>query len=125
MIANGNSNLEIDLGKYNTNDGETFANFVGLGGTPAPVYDNEIPGLPTAQRGIICVTDTACSANFTGVNLRVDLSDYSVFRAAFGTTFPDSGYDPLIDLNADGKINLTDYSMFRAQFGTSECPVCP
>ena len=126
VIGIGNSDIVIDLGKYNTNPGETFANFVGLGGSPAPVYDTTIPGLPNAQRGIICVMDDACSANFNpGVDLKVDLGDFSIFRAAFGTTFPDSCYDPLIDLNADGSIDLEDFSIFRAQFGDLVCPVCP
>lgn len=116
---NGTSDIVIKLGRENS----TFANFVGIGQTPAPVYDNEIPGLPAAQRGIICVSDSACSANFND-DLVVNLSDYSLFRAAFGKTFPDPGFDPLIDLNGDGVIDLSDYSIFRSQFG-SGCSACP
>ena len=121
-IANGNSNILIDLGKVNTNHGATFANFVGLGGTLAPVYDDTIG----FQSGTICVMANACSANFNpGEDLVVNTIDFSIFRAAFGKTFPDSGFDPLVDLNADGIINTMDFSIFRSQFGTLGCPVCP
>ncbi len=58
-----------------------------------------------------------CDADFTG-DLLVNLSDYSVFRSAFGTADPDA------DFNGDGVVNLSDYSIFRASFGKAPGPSC-
>jgi len=46
----------------------------------------------------------------------VNLSDYSAFRSAFGTSDPDA------DFNGDGLVNLSDYSIFRSSFGKAPGP---
>jgi FtsP/CotA-like multicopper oxidase with cupredoxin domain len=47
---------------------------------------------------------------------KVNLSDYSQFRSAFGKTVPDA------DFNGDGQVNLSDYSIFRSAFGKAPGP---
>jgi len=56
-----------------------------------------------------------CDADLDG-DLLVNLSDFSMFRAAFGTTGPDA------DLDGDGQVNLSDFSIFRAMFGSVPGP---
>jgi len=56
-----------------------------------------------------------CDADLNG-DLQVNLSDFSLFRAAFGTADPDA------DLNGDGQVNLSDFSIFRASFGSAPGP---
>jgi len=46
----------------------------------------------------------------------VNLSDFSLFRSAFGTTDPDA------DFNGDGIVNLSDFSILRASFGSAPGP---
>jgi hypothetical protein len=46
----------------------------------------------------------------------VNLSDYSAFRSAFGTSDPDA------DFTGDGQVNLSDYSIFRRSFGKAPGP---
>ena len=58
-----------------------------------------------------------CDADFNGDG-NVNLSDYSVFRSAFGTAGPDE------DFNGDGIVNLSDYSIFRKSFGKALGPSC-
>lgn len=48
----------------------------------------------------------------------VNLSDFSLFRAAFGTTGP--GLDA--DFNGDELVNLSDFSLFRSMFGSAPGP---
>jgi hypothetical protein len=56
-----------------------------------------------------------CDADFNGDG-NVNLSDYSVFRSAFGKVNPDA------DFNGDGTVNLSDYSIFRSSFGKTPGP---
>jgi subtilisin-like proprotein convertase family protein len=39
----------------------------------------------------------------------IDVDDYQVFRAAFGTTIGDPGYTPLADFDGSGAVGLSDY----------------
>jgi hypothetical protein len=55
----------------------------------------------------------------------VNLSDYSLFRSAFGKTT--AGVEPFTvidhaDFNGNGVVNLSDYSLFRAAFGKAPGP---
>jgi hypothetical protein len=52
------------------------------------------------------------------VDLTVNLSDFSLFRASFGTPGPDA------DFNGDGQVNLSDFSIFRSYFGRPPGPSC-
>lgn len=115
-IANGNSNLNVDLGRYNPNAGETYNNFVRLGGTvDEPV---NVPG----DLGIICVKDDACEGDINASG-KVFYDDYVLFNAAWNTSFGDPNYDPSCDLDGDGKIYYSDYAIFNADWSkTCSCP---
>ncbi len=55
----------------------------------------------------------------------VNLSDYALFRSAFGDTAPGTEpYGPVdhADFTGDGVVNLSDFSIFRAQFGGEPGP---
>ncbi len=56
-----------------------------------------------------------CDADLSG-DLTVNLSDFSLFRSAFGTAGPDA------DFNGDGSVNLSDFSIFRSSFGSAPGP---
>ena len=56
-----------------------------------------------------------CDADLNG-DLTVNLSDFSLFRSAFGTASPDA------DFNGDGSVNLSDFSLFRGMFGNPSGP---
>ena len=51
------------------------------------------------------------------LNGTVDFGDFVLFAARFGTTYGDSGYDPLFDLDADGNIAFSDFLIFAVAFG--------
>jgi hypothetical protein len=54
----------------------------------------------------------------------VDLTDFSAFAAAYGTTLGDPNYNPCADIDppgGDGAIDLTDFSAFASQYG-QPCP---
>lgn len=116
-IANGNSNLEVDLGRYNPNPGETYDNFVML--DKAVDEPTNVP----SDLGIICVKDGACAGDVNG-NGSVDMGDFSKVRMAMGKSFPDAGYDVFADINGNGSVDMGDFSILRGQMGTT-CPSCP
>ncbi len=49
----------------------------------------------------------------------VNVADFLLIRAAFGTTSGGGGYNPNADLNKDGSVNISDFLIFRASFGQS------
>ena len=57
----------------------------------------------------------ACDADFNGDGI-VNLADFGLFRASFGTNMDDA------DLNGDGIVNLADFGLFRANFGGTPGP---
>ncbi|MCK5231119.1 MAG: hypothetical protein KAR13_12675 [Desulfobulbaceae bacterium] len=117
-IGNGNSNLNVDLGRYNPNSGETYHNFVRLGGAvDEPV---NVPG----DLGIICVKVGACSADISG-NGTVDMGDFTDLDNAMGKVFPDPESDVLADINGNGTVDMGDLSILDVQMGTPGCPSCP
>jgi hypothetical protein len=56
-----------------------------------------------------------CDADLNG-DLTVNLSDFSLFRNAFGTSDPDADFD------GDGQVGLGDFSILRASFGSAPGP---
>ena len=60
-----------------------------------------------------------CDADLSNDGV-VNLSDFSLFRAAFGQ----SPADEDADFNGDAAVNLSDYSIFRSQFGAVPGPSC-
>ncbi len=47
----------------------------------------------------------------------VGIPDFNVFRAQFGLTEDDPGFDPAVDHNGDGAIGIPDFNVFRSFFG--------
>ncbi len=62
----------------------------------------------------------ACAADFDG-NGEVNLGDFGVFGAAFGSTAGDANYNPDADFDGNGEVNLGDFGVFGGQFGRSDC----
>ena len=56
-----------------------------------------------------------CDADLSG-DLQTNLTDFSLFRGAFGTADPDADFD------GNGSVNLTDFSLFRSMFGSAPGP---
>ena len=54
----------------------------------------------------------------------VDLADYELFRAQWGTRAGGSNWDAKFDLSGDGVIDLADYEIFRSNWGKT-FPVPP
>ena len=61
-----------------------------------------------------------CLGDFDGDG-DVDLGDFGVFGAAFGTALGDPGYTPDADLDGDGDVDLGDFGLFGAEFGRTDC----
>lgn len=116
-IANGNSNLEVNLGRYNPNPGKTYHNFVRL--DKAVDEPTNVPG----DLGIICVKDGAHPGDING-NGYVEPGDYAALRQAMGKGFPDSDYNVLADLNGNGYVEPGDYAILRSHMGQA-CLPCP
>jgi hypothetical protein len=51
----------------------------------------------------------------------VDLTDFSHFAAAYGSTWATANYNPFADMDGDGIIDLTDFTLFAADYG-QPCP---
>jgi hypothetical protein len=66
-----------------------------------------------------------CDADLNNSGGTVNLSDYSLFRSAFGAnvlTAPLTQAQEDADFNGDGAVNLSDYSSFRRLFGKTPGP---
>ncbi|NWH04493.1 hypothetical protein [Desulfobacter latus] len=115
-IADGTSQLSVDLGKYHPNPGETFVNFATLDqGADEPT---NVP----ADLGAICVLADACEGDMNGNGL-VAFDDYTLISAAWASKFGDENYNPACDLDADGLIKFSDYTLFSADWKkTCSCP---
>jgi len=47
----------------------------------------------------------------------VNISDFSLLAASFGTAMGGGSYNPNADFNDDGAVNITDFSLLAASFG--------
>lgn len=117
-IANGTSNLNVDLAKYHPNDpDDTFDNFVTVGGTV------DEPGNVPGDLGVICVVDNACYADIDG-DSDVDMLDSLKFNNASPSSFGSTNYNPAADFDADGDIDMLDNLKFNQGSPRSDCPSC-
>ena len=51
----------------------------------------------------------------------VDLGDFGIFGAAFGSVAGDANYNPAADFDNDGDVDLGDFGVFGSDFGRSDC----
>ncbi len=113
-IADGDSSLNVDLGKYHPNDPvDTFDNFVRIDKTV------DEPANAGIDLGSICVKITG-DANGDGF---VNIVDKVIVRNCFGQ--PGSGDCEDADVNCDGVVNIVDKVIVRNQFGESGGNACP
>jgi hypothetical protein len=61
-----------------------------------------------------------CPGDLDGDGVR-DLSDFTLFATAFGTTLGDPEYNPAADMDGDGVIDLSDFTVFASNYGVP-CP---
>ena len=52
----------------------------------------------------------------------VGIPDFNAFRARFGLTDTDPGFDPAVDHNGDGAVGIPDFNVFRSYFGQPPGP---
>jgi hypothetical protein len=57
-----------------------------------------------------------CNGDAAGDDYIVGLSDFQVFKDAFGCVYPESCYDPCADFDRDGDVDLTDFQIFKNAF---------
>ena len=79
-------------------------------------FDDSTSGIFLANVGA-----SACFGDFDQDG-DVDLGDFGVFGAAFGSTSSDPNYNPLPDFDSNGLVDLGDLGVFGAFFGSTGCP---
>jgi hypothetical protein len=126
-LANGSSDLTVDLGRYHPNHPtDTFDNFVSLTPTggevdePTNLNVNLYPGSGEVL-GTICVKIPG-DADGNGV---VNILDKVAVRNAFGKSCSSPDWDPAADLNCDCVVNILDKVVVRNAFGQGGIPCNP
>jgi hypothetical protein len=66
------------------------------------------------------VVEGPCPGDLNHNGVR-NVTDFSIFAAAFGTSIGDPDYNPDADLDGNGSVNVTDFTAFAAVFGVP-CP---
>jgi hypothetical protein len=61
-----------------------------------------------------------CLGDLNGDGYR-NVSDFTLFAAAYGSQVGDPNYDPAADLNSDGYVNVSDFTVFASNYGVP-CP---
>jgi hypothetical protein len=118
-IANGTSNLNVDLAKYHSNHPtDTFDNFVQIDGTVTE--PGNVPGPPAL--GTICVVDDACKGDLNNDG-GVNFADLAEMKANFFTdcsTLPP--WEVCVgDVNNDGFVNFADLALMKENFFREDC----
>ncbi|MBK8022712.1 MAG: hypothetical protein IPK19_15080 [Chloroflexi bacterium] len=49
----------------------------------------------------------------------MNIADFSLLAAAFGSSTGDANFNPDADLNNDNVVNISDFSLLAANFGLS------
>ncbi|MEM1424445.1 MAG: hypothetical protein AAGH64_10640, partial [Planctomycetota bacterium] len=87
----------------------TENNFADAANIDALYFEGDLPGDPNA-----CVGDFDDDGD-------VDLGDFGIFGAAFGSSNGDMNYAAQADFDADGDVDLGDFGVFGAEFGRADC----
>ena len=69
---------------------------------------------------IVTLQSTTCAADFDNDG-HVDLGDFDVLGAAFGSSQGDANFDARADFDQEGDIDLGDFGLFGVQFGRADC----
>lgn len=59
----------------------------------------------------------AVTGDFNG-DAHVTFSDFLILAAGYGKSEGDAGFDPLLDLDANGSVDFGDFVIFAAAFGS-------
>ncbi|MEM1424377.1 MAG: hypothetical protein AAGH64_10290, partial [Planctomycetota bacterium] len=66
------------------------------------------------------VNPNTCTGDFDNDG-DVDLGDFGVFGAAFGSMSGDANFEDVADFDGDDDVDLGDFGTFGAEFGRSDC----
>ena len=96
----------------------------------ARVVDGDGDGLAVVDMGADEVgavgcwhSSTQCYGDMTGDEY-VDTVDWTTFRDAFGTAYPEGRYNPCGDLDRDGDVDGDDWRVFRDHFSATAPTDC-
>ena len=88
------------------------------GGDPGTIV---VSGKEGSETAVVCNNPCAADLNDDGV---VNISDFGILSAAFGTRPGDPNWNPIADINEDGSVNISDFGILSAEFGRNDCPTC-
>ncbi len=71
---------------------------------------------------IIQVGAMSCMADINGDGA-VNISDFGILSAAFGSSSGDPNWNSLADVNLDGIVNISDFGIMSSEFGQIDCSV--
>lgn len=63
--------------------------------------------------------ETLVKAGDSAEDNTVDIADYSVFSAAYGSVPTDGNWNKLTDYDGDDEVSVGDYAIFNANYGLS------
>jgi hypothetical protein len=61
----------------------------------------------------------ACDCDYDG-DSSVGGSDFIIFKAAYGSSFPNKSYDPVVDHDCDNDVDRDDLDLFMSAFGSTD-----
>jgi hypothetical protein len=82
-------------------------------GVPVNLYQDDFTSLAACPTG-------GCPGDLNGDGFR-NVSDFTLFAAAYGSQLGDPNYSPAADMDGNGFINVSDFTLFAAVFGVP-CP---
>ena len=77
-----------------------------------------IPNVNITNSGVSGLALTLKNGDVNGDN-SVGATDFTLLRAAYGSSTGGSGWNPMADLNGDGSVGTTDFNILRANYGLS------
>lgn len=117
---------DIEYASQNTDASGFFT--ISLGTLPDGTYSLRVKG-PKYQAKTVSVTLSTNTNYNVEIGLQfggdcnndntVNVQDFNILRAAFGTTLGDPGYDDRADFTGNTVIDIRDFDILRARYGTS------
>ena len=75
----------------------------------------------TFSKTATCIDLCASDLNQDGA---VNISDFGILSAAFGSSAGGQRWDPVADINSDGTVNISDFGILSSEFGRTDCSSC-